>query len=98
MAMIVGKVAWSILRPDNGVVIQGEWQCWNTLVGKWWATGGPVAQYATVDNPQPLGTPWARFPKLGINRIYSAVARRRAMAGAILWRGQPVAMAWRVTA
>ena len=58
----------------NGAVIQGEWQCWNTLVGKWWATGGPVAQYAGVDNPQPLGTLLARFPKLGINRTYSTVA------------------------
>lgn len=51
----------------NGAVIQGEWQCWNTLVGKWWATGGPVAQYAAVDNPQPLGTLLARFPNLGIH-------------------------------
>ena len=58
----------------NGAVIQGEWQCWNTLVGKWWATGGPVAEYAPVDNPQPLGTLLAHFPHLGVNATYSVVA------------------------
>ena len=58
----------------NGAVIQGEWQCWNTLVGKWWATGGPLAAHATVDNPLPLGTLLAHFPNLGINATYSVVA------------------------
>jgi hypothetical protein len=57
----------------NGAVIQGEWQCWNTLVGKWWATGGPIAEYANVESPQPLGTLLARFPNLGIHESYSAV-------------------------
>jgi hypothetical protein len=58
----------------NGAVIQGEWQCWNTLTGKWWATGGPVAAYAPEENPQPLGTLLARFPNLGIHKSYSGVA------------------------
>lgn len=58
----------------NGAVIQGEWQCWNTLVGKWWATGGPLADYATEENPMPLGTLLAHFPNLGIHEPYSAVA------------------------
>jgi hypothetical protein len=58
----------------NGAVIQGEWQCWNTLVGKWWATGGPVADHATAASPLPLGTLLAHFPNLGINATYSVVA------------------------
>lgn len=57
----------------NGAVIQGEWQCWNTLVGVWWATGGPLTEYAPVDKPQPLGTLLARFPNLGINASYNAI-------------------------
>ncbi len=58
----------------NGAVIQGQWQCWNTLVGKWWATGGPVAAQATAENPQALATLLASFPHLGINAAYSVVA------------------------
>lgn len=58
---------------DNGAVIQGEWQCWDTLAGKWWATGGPVAANAPVDNPQPLAILLAQFPNLGIHSDYGAV-------------------------
>ena len=58
---------------DNGAVIQNEWQCWNTLVGKWWATSGPVAAHAPMGNPQPLGTLLAHFPNLGVHPDYSAV-------------------------
>jgi hypothetical protein len=57
----------------NGAVIQGEWQCWNTLTGKWWATGGPVAAYAPVDSPQSLGTLLAHFSNLGMSASTSAV-------------------------
>lgn len=67
-----GRLVYS--PADNGAIIQGEWQCWNTLVGKWWATGGPVASYAPAGNPQPLGTLLARFPNLGIHDRYSVVA------------------------
>jgi hypothetical protein len=58
---------------DNGAVIQNEWQCWDTLVGKWWATSGPVAAHAPMGNPQPLGTLLAHFPNLGVHPDYSAV-------------------------
>lgn len=58
---------------DNGAVIQGEWQCWNTLVGKWWATSGPLAAHATSENPLPLGTLLASFPHMGIHADYSAL-------------------------
>jgi hypothetical protein len=73
-----GDTSWQgrlVYTPSyNGAVIQGEWQCWNTLVGKWWATGGPVAAYAPEDSPQPLGTLLARFPNLGVNATYNGVA------------------------
>lgn len=58
----------------NGAVIQGEWQCWDTLAGKWWATGGPVAAQAPVDKPLALDTLLAHFPNLGINGTYSVIA------------------------
>lgn len=57
----------------NGAVIQGEWQCWNTLVGKWWATGGPLVEIAPANSPLPLGTLLAYYPNLGINDSYTAV-------------------------
>jgi hypothetical protein len=73
-----GDESWQgrlVFTPSyNGAVIQGEWQCWNTLVGKWWATGGPLAAKAPVDNPQPLDTLLAHFPNVGINGSYSVVA------------------------
>jgi hypothetical protein len=73
-----GDQSWQgrlVYTPSyNGAVIQGEWQCWNTLVGKWWATGGPMAEVAPADSPQPLGTLLAHFPNLGVNATYSVVA------------------------
>jgi hypothetical protein len=72
-----GDKSWQgrlVYTPSyNGAVIQGDWQCWDTLVGKWWATGGPVAAQATVDNPQPLGTLLAQFPNLGVHADYSVI-------------------------
>jgi hypothetical protein len=58
---------------DNGAVVQGGWQCWDTLNGKWWASGGPVAAHAAAGNAQPLATLLAQFPNLGVHSDYGAV-------------------------
>lgn len=58
---------------DNGAIIQDKWQCWDTLAGKWWATGGPLAEFAKEGSPQSLSSLLARFPHLGVNAAYSVM-------------------------
>lgn len=57
----------------NGAVVQGEWQCWRTLGGKWWATSGALAELAPADSPQPLGVLIARYPNLGLHPDVSPI-------------------------
>jgi hypothetical protein len=66
-----GRLVYEPAR--NGAVVLGEWQCWDTRPGVWWATGGPVAAFADAQNPQPLAAILARFPNLGLHPRYGGL-------------------------
>ena len=69
-----GNQSWQgrlVYTPaNNGAVVQGEWQCWDTLTGNWTATGGPLAMLAPTDSPQPLETLLAGYPNLGLHPTF----------------------------
>ncbi|HXF61725.1 MAG TPA: hypothetical protein VNK95_08910 [Caldilineaceae bacterium] len=69
-----GRLVFEPFR--NGAVIQGEWQCWDTLAGAWYATGGPVAAFANLQSPQPLDAILARFPDLGFHPDFGGIVLR----------------------
>lgn len=66
-----GRLVYEPAR--NGGVVQGEWQCWDTLNGVWWATSGPLAALATPDSPQPLAVLLDEAPNLGLHPTYGAL-------------------------
>lgn len=69
-----GRLVYEPAR--NGVIVQGEWQCWETLGGAWWATSGPLADFATPASPQPLAALLAEAPNLGLHPVYGALILR----------------------
>lgn len=69
-----GRLVYDPAR--NGAIIQGEWQCWDTLDGVWWATGGPLASFATPESPQPLAALLDETPNLGLHPEYAALVLR----------------------
>jgi hypothetical protein len=66
-----GRLVYEPAR--NGVIVQGEWQCWETLDGAWWATSGPLAGFATPTSPQPLSALLSEAPNLGFHAEYGAL-------------------------
>lgn len=69
-----GRLVYDPAR--NGAIVQGEWQCWDTLSGVWWATSGPLSSFATPESPQPLAALLDEAPNLGLHPEYAALVLR----------------------
>lgn len=63
-----------VFEPLNsGSVVQGQWQCWDTLAGNWWATGSPANAFAPQSNPQSLPAILGQFPNAGFNSSFGGL-------------------------
>src|SRR5690606_5645955 len=69
-----GRLVYDPAR--NGAIVQGEWQCWDTLNGVWWATSGPLADFAAPASPQPLAALLDEAPNLALHPEYGALVLR----------------------
>jgi hypothetical protein len=69
-----GRLVYEPAR--NGAVVQGEWQCWDTLAGSWVATNGAVSSFANAQNPQSLAAILERFPNLAFHPDYGGLVLR----------------------
>ena len=58
---------------NNGTVTSGTWQCWDTLSGKWWASGGPINTFAPQSSPQTLADILALYPNAGFNSSFGGL-------------------------
>lgn len=54
----------------DSVVNQGEWQHWDALAGRWWATGAPGNAYFPQSSPASIPDILAQFPNAGIKAEY----------------------------
>jgi len=75
-----GRLVFEPYLTAGGTVVQGAWQSWDALAGKWWGTrSSVVVNNATVPNPCLQSAPctWgqliAAFPNAGVHLTYGAV-------------------------
>jgi hypothetical protein len=75
-----GRIVYEPYHSYGGQVVQGIWQTWNTLTGKWWGTKSTVTRNGvSTANPCVQATPctWTQlltaFPNAGVHATYGAV-------------------------
>ncbi|MEP6730701.1 MAG: hypothetical protein ABJE10_08690 [bacterium] len=75
-----GRIVFEPYQGNSGNVLQGAWQNWNAMAGKWWGTKATVTRAGLqVANPCVQATPctWgnllATFPDMGVHSTYGAV-------------------------
>ncbi|MEO5813726.1 MAG: hypothetical protein ABIT20_00455 [Gemmatimonadaceae bacterium] len=75
-----GRLVFEPYQGNSGNVLQGVWQNWDAMAGKWWGTRATVSKAGLqVPNPCVQATPctWSNllavFPDLGVHATYGAV-------------------------
>jgi hypothetical protein len=68
-----GRLVFEPYQTPSNAVAKGEWQTWDALAGKWWATGAPANSLCPQASPCNLATLFATHPNAGFNSSFGGL-------------------------